>query len=324
MDYATNRLIDSVWTMAYEIKDNHVIIHSYDRDNAIGYEQEKNLPQFSMIEGDKRIVTGVIISEEYQAFRRDMDDGIEYTVANPKFVFSYDIDVPPEITVRPNERYLDHVTITGTAINNTPKHMTLAQIKDGFKSSLADAVYLSHKVSNILEPSALLKLTNETLEGVTIDVASETLSLDQVVNNQYEQKITLNITQKSSVKRPVLTEDVLQAAESFQSEYPKPFKEFKAEEVMAKNEVEMEQPVVRTLENVKKALTETLDNKYTVSVSAEAHDSFLVEIHNEYGLVERLPSYQPNFEHRYASMLENLAAPKEEVEHNLDSPRMSR
>lgn len=329
MQYATKRLIDSVWTMAYEMKDNQVVIHSYDRDNPIGYDKEKELPQFEMIEGDKRVVTGVIIAEEYQQFRRGIDDGVEYTVANPKYVFSYDIDVPPVITVKPEgynkeHGYLEQVEISGTALSDTPEHQTLGVIKGKMLSALNDAVYLSLKVRNVMDTDQLIDISRATIDSINLDVTSETLSVDEVSHNQHEQRITIKITQDADADYPVLTNDVLEAAQQFQAEFPKVWQKFDAKDVSLTEQIAIEEPVVRTAANVKQELTETLDKKFDITVSPQPYDAFLVEIRDEHGLVERLPSFQPNFEERYARMLDIHAAPKVENEQEVQSPRMSR
>ncbi len=88
IQHATNRLIDSVWTLGFEIVDGKVVIHSYDRENKIGYEKEKELPQVRIVEGEGRIIKSVKIAE-YQQFGQDFSEAKEYEVANPKFVFHY-------------------------------------------------------------------------------------------------------------------------------------------------------------------------------------------------------------------------------------------
>ena len=87
--YATKRLIDSVWTLGFIKKGIDVEIVSYDRNNKLGYDNEKDLPQFEFIEGDDRIVTDVLIAEKYEPFRRDMFDATRHKVVNPKYIFSY-------------------------------------------------------------------------------------------------------------------------------------------------------------------------------------------------------------------------------------------
>lgn len=89
MLYATNRLIDSVWTVGYTMQeDGRVFIHSYDRDNPIGYEQEGKLPQALLDESAGRIVTGIQL-RPYKSFDRNFKDVPVIEVANPQHVFSY-------------------------------------------------------------------------------------------------------------------------------------------------------------------------------------------------------------------------------------------
>lgn len=78
--YATERLIDSVWTLCYEVTDadNRIIkIISFDRENPIGYTQEKTLPTCRLHELNNRTVYQATIAE------------ILYVVENPAHVFSY-------------------------------------------------------------------------------------------------------------------------------------------------------------------------------------------------------------------------------------------
>lgn len=78
MKYATNRLIDSVWTLGYEVIGEEIKIISYDRDNEIGYMQESTLPIANkIIENEDRIVQSVVINGE------------EFNVVNKGHVFSY-------------------------------------------------------------------------------------------------------------------------------------------------------------------------------------------------------------------------------------------
>jgi hypothetical protein len=89
MKYATKRLIDSVWTLAYEVVDGEVFIHSYDRTNPIGYEKEKELPQVTLLEDDYRVVEEVAFKKYDSVMRSSSAYGEYVQVANPKYVFSY-------------------------------------------------------------------------------------------------------------------------------------------------------------------------------------------------------------------------------------------
>jgi hypothetical protein len=92
MFYATHRLIDSVWTLGYEkVSENEIRIISYDRDNPVGYKEEKNLPRIRIVEDEDRTVTDVIIDDfnakslsSLASFKSNM-----YKVVNPNHVFSY-------------------------------------------------------------------------------------------------------------------------------------------------------------------------------------------------------------------------------------------
>lgn len=334
MQYATQRLIDSVWTVGYEIKDDMVVIHSYDRDNPIGYEKERELPQALLMEDDDRTVTSIFINEEYDHFRMDHSKGgKEYVVANPKHVFSYNVNTPPEITVKPAEPtvidptesqlYLDKVKVTGVSISSTAYKATIASIKGNMQSSLFDAVYNSLKQKNIMTPDELTDLARKTVESVDLKVNSSEVKESKQDADAYLQRITVEISQSKNVKTPMLTEDVLEATNDFQSNHPKPWVSFDAVDMKPaapKNDA----PEVRTPDSVREELTAKLDPKYTVSVTDQQHDAFLVEIHNEHNLVECLPSYQPNFEERYAIMLNVMAPPKPMLENEDNSPSFKR
>jgi len=330
MQYATNRLIDSVWTVAYEMKDDMVVIHSYDRKNPIGYEQERTLPQINLIEDENRIVRSIIINENFDAFRMDHDEdgGQEFVVANQKNVFSYSLDVAPEINVElqaPAEasRYLSEVKVIGVATSNTPFTQSTDQIEGTMRSALADTIYSSLKVANIHDAEQLTELTNAALEKVHMRIHSSQLEGDSVTPGTYEQRISIKIVQEEDAEYPVLTEDALEATNQFKADFPKPFKSFSAVDAslpVVELEVDNDIDGVRNAASVKKELIQTIDPKFTVSVTDQPYDAFLVEIHSENGLVERLPSYQPNFEERYARMLDHLAAPKPEIDIKQDSP----
>jgi len=83
---AVERILDSVWTIEYESVLGGVFIHSYNRNNQVGYEQEQDLPKGRLIENNgkhssdcngERIVTGLSIGGEI------------IDVVNPQYVFSY-------------------------------------------------------------------------------------------------------------------------------------------------------------------------------------------------------------------------------------------
>lgn len=90
---ATQRLIDSVWTVTFRhVDESTVEILSYNREDEEGYDNERVLSRCRLIEDDKRIVNSLAI-QPYKgsnslAIIRDADT-IIYKVVNPKHVFSY-------------------------------------------------------------------------------------------------------------------------------------------------------------------------------------------------------------------------------------------
>ncbi|WP_396146039.1 hypothetical protein [Flavobacterium sp.] len=89
---ATKRLIDSVWTLEYEIvNENCIKILHYDNQDAEGYQKEKQLPRCELEETKDRTVTVVWI-KPYVPFEYTMvkdHNARKYEVINPQFVFSY-------------------------------------------------------------------------------------------------------------------------------------------------------------------------------------------------------------------------------------------
>lgn len=89
---ATHRLIDSVWTLEFErIGDTQARITRYSRNDPEGYNREKELPQCTLVEAEGRVVTHVLLRENYKPFEwvdRDNCDFI-FEVVNPLYVFSY-------------------------------------------------------------------------------------------------------------------------------------------------------------------------------------------------------------------------------------------
>lgn len=88
MKYATKRLIDSVWTLGYNETEEGIEIVSYDRENPIGYKQEKTLPQVNIIEDDERTIIGVQFRDYTYSFQ-DAGYGTELKVLNPQYIFAY-------------------------------------------------------------------------------------------------------------------------------------------------------------------------------------------------------------------------------------------
>ena len=88
--YATERLIDSVWTLEYElINDDQIKIISFNRDNPIGYEKEAELPRVRLVEDNERIVLSAYF-EPYGKFKYlASPNGKKIEVVNPQYIFSY-------------------------------------------------------------------------------------------------------------------------------------------------------------------------------------------------------------------------------------------
>ena len=89
---ATKRLIDSVWTVEYNVIDNDFVeIISYSREDKEGYEKENILPQCSVIEDDKRNFIGLMVKDvpTFLGWVNLQNGDHDYAVVNPKHVFSY-------------------------------------------------------------------------------------------------------------------------------------------------------------------------------------------------------------------------------------------
>ena len=82
---ATNRLINSVWTLEYRLHDNKIEIVSHSRDNRAGAEFEGQVPKYTLIEDEKRTVTHVRLWMD--SHRKSQH--LEFPVSNPAYVFSY-------------------------------------------------------------------------------------------------------------------------------------------------------------------------------------------------------------------------------------------
>ena len=95
---ATKRLIDSVWTVEYNIlSPTEVEILKFSREDPEGYEKERQLPQCGIIEdkgkdGYSRTFVGLVVRDKFDSFgpwvnKQNCDH--EYTVVNPKHIFDY-------------------------------------------------------------------------------------------------------------------------------------------------------------------------------------------------------------------------------------------
>jgi hypothetical protein len=89
MKYATRRLLDSVWTLAYEVVDGEIVIDEHSRDLDIGYEKEHELPQYRLLEDDYRIVEAVCFRQYTSEMLGLASYGDFIDVSNPKYVFDY-------------------------------------------------------------------------------------------------------------------------------------------------------------------------------------------------------------------------------------------
>ena len=93
---AVKRLINSVWTLVYkQIDEKNIEVISYDRENPIGIEKERELPLCELVEDENRTVIGAKIQERnktgFNSGWVDKDRPFDtLTVTNPKHIFSYE------------------------------------------------------------------------------------------------------------------------------------------------------------------------------------------------------------------------------------------
>ena len=90
VEFATKRLINAVWTVAFERVEGGVKVLAYDRTLDVGYEKEHELPRMQFVEDDERNATELLL-KPFEAFMYHA--GSEPTerlkVVNPKNVFEY-------------------------------------------------------------------------------------------------------------------------------------------------------------------------------------------------------------------------------------------
>jgi hypothetical protein len=89
---ATHRLIDSVWTVEYNIvSPTEVEILKFGREDPEGYQKERELPQCTVVEDEKRTFKQLLVRNSFNAFGWVSADDCDhkYEVINPKHVFSY-------------------------------------------------------------------------------------------------------------------------------------------------------------------------------------------------------------------------------------------
>lgn len=88
---ATQRLIDSVWTIVFIVVNGKAEIIRYSRDIQEGYDNERDLMQGKLVEDSNRTVTGLRL-KPYEPFNNfvNKDNATEtYEVSNPKYIFDY-------------------------------------------------------------------------------------------------------------------------------------------------------------------------------------------------------------------------------------------
>ena len=89
---ATERLIDSVWTVEFNVKSpTEVEIVKFSREDPEGYKREHELPQATVVEDENRTVTGLLIRNKFEPFEWVNLNNCDYAlnVVNPKHVFDY-------------------------------------------------------------------------------------------------------------------------------------------------------------------------------------------------------------------------------------------
>jgi hypothetical protein len=92
MEYATDRRIMAVWTVAFTREEGKARIHGYSRTCAHGYENEKALPRCNMDEGSGRKVLRLYLqpNKPFRHWANPTDKDTEcLEVVNPEYIFSY-------------------------------------------------------------------------------------------------------------------------------------------------------------------------------------------------------------------------------------------
>lgn len=91
---ATQRLIDSVWTVEYKVlNETEVEIIKFGRNDKDGYVNERNLSQHKIIETDDRIAIKLAIRDKYKQFDNFVNESNCdrcYNIVNQKRIFNYD------------------------------------------------------------------------------------------------------------------------------------------------------------------------------------------------------------------------------------------
>jgi len=91
IEFATKRLINAVWTVAFRRVDGGVEILAYDNGIMLGYEEEHALPFGRLTETKDRHVTELVLSKGDNWRKSDgkMVGEERLPVVNPGHVFSY-------------------------------------------------------------------------------------------------------------------------------------------------------------------------------------------------------------------------------------------
>lgn len=89
---ATHRLIDSVWTVEYEVLNEYQVnILKFTREDPEGYKRERELPQCEVLEDEKRNFIGLYVRDKFKPFEWVTKDNCDrkYAVNNVKHIFDY-------------------------------------------------------------------------------------------------------------------------------------------------------------------------------------------------------------------------------------------
>ncbi len=89
---ATERLIDSVWTIEFFInEEGKADIAKFSRDDKEGYAMEKHLMQGRIIEDDKRMAKKLVLRpyEPFNGWANESNCTESYEIANLRHIFSY-------------------------------------------------------------------------------------------------------------------------------------------------------------------------------------------------------------------------------------------
>lgn len=91
VEFATQRLINSVWTVAFRRVDGGVEVLAYSREIKLGYDRERVLPEGRFAEDDQRTVHELVVTTGGSRYRPGSKPAKEerLRVVNPAFVFSY-------------------------------------------------------------------------------------------------------------------------------------------------------------------------------------------------------------------------------------------